>query len=236
MPFHNQMGRFGDLAQAITLMTNPDQRAANVIAANGHIHHQALQSKGFLEPIDPVWTSWNGIFGQLRNSHIGNGGSPLQQSCPKSPPGFPPGYCLHELAPPLKHGSLRWFAQRFGAIKDNLHTKADGSVGVIPSARPVWNFVITVEGEIVTGSEDFEAIKHTCLTGGLDAWSAGQLGIRNGMLELVDLQSGHYVRPNVVVGTNLATQMIAFTGQTFGRYCAHFGLGCLAANFHCVWS
>ena len=140
---------------------------------------QALGSKGFWDQNDPTWTSWVSIFAARRNTHIVGvtEESFLQASCPKSPPGFPSGYCLHELAPPLKHGNLRWFSNRVGAISDNIQTRADGSVGVDPSSKPVWNFTINAAGEIVTGSEDFEQIKHTCLAAGADVWSAGQIGI-----------------------------------------------------------
>jgi hypothetical protein len=37
MAFHSQLGRFGDVAQALTGMADFDQRAANIIAQNGII-------------------------------------------------------------------------------------------------------------------------------------------------------------------------------------------------------
>jgi hypothetical protein len=241
MAFHNQLGRFGDLAQMLTGMADFDQRAANIISGNGNITgqrptvSQALASKGFSDPNDAAWLVWLALFSGTRNAYLGSGGIVLQPNCPKSPPGFPPGYCLHELAPPLKHGSLRWFCQRIATVKDNLQTRADGSLGVDPSSKPVWNFIITAAGEIVTGSEDFEAIKHTCLAAGSDVWAAGQLGIDGGKVRLVDLQSGHYVRPTVTVGTNLATELIAFTENAFKQYCTHFKMSCLHPSFVCVW-
>jgi hypothetical protein len=161
----------------------------------------------------------------------------LEQKCTKSSPGFP-GYCLHELAPPLNHGNLRWFSRKlppFSAIADNLQTRADGSLRVDPSSRPIWDFLINQAGEIVTGTEDFEAIKHTCLAAGAGVWAAGQLGIRGGVVHLVDLQSGHYVGPNVLPGTTLANELISFTQDIFNRYCAHFNITCLHENFSCIW-
>jgi hypothetical protein len=241
MPFHSQLGRFGDLAQTLTEMADSDHRAANIISQNGNIIGlrptlvQTLALKGFWDPNDPTWNTWITAFGTRRNTYMGHGGFVLQQNCPKSPPGFPAGYCLHELAPPLKHGNLRWFSNRVGTIADNLQTRADGSLGVDPSSKPVWNFIVNAAGEIVTGSEDFEAIKHTCLAAGVDVWSAGQLGIKGGVVCLVDLQSGHYVRPNVAPGTSLANELISFTQDVFKDYCAHFNIACLDPSFGCIW-
>lgn len=95
MAFHSQLGRFGDLAQTLTGTTDFDQHAANIISQNGHIHGgrptlvQTLGSKGAWDPKDPTWVAWTAVFGARRNTHIGNGGGPLQPNCPRSPPGFP---------------------------------------------------------------------------------------------------------------------------------------------------
>src|SRR5439155_1428971 len=97
------------------------------------------------------------------------------------------------------------------------------------------NFVITDWGEILIAREDFEFIKHTSLAAGLTVWSAGQLGIQASTIRLVDLQSGHYVKPNVMPGTTLAHELTSFTDAVFKEYSAHFGLTCLHANFHCLF-
>jgi hypothetical protein len=241
MAFNSRLGRFGDVAVSLTGMADFDQRAANIIANNGAITGarpnliQTLAQKGFWDPASHTWQTWVAAFGARRNAYMGSLGGVLQQNCPRSPPGFPVGFCLHELAAPLKHGNLRWFSNRVGTIADNLQTRPDGTTGVDPASKPVWNFIINAAGEIVTGPEDFEAIKHTCLAAGADVWSAGQLGIKSGRIFLVDLQSGHYVRPNVAKGTTLANDLISFTEDIFKNYCSHFGLGCLDNNFSCIW-
>jgi hypothetical protein len=250
MAFHSQLGRFGDVAQALTGMADFDQRAANIIAQNGIIAgtiigtitgpgrpnlFNILGLKGFWEPSDPTWTTWLPFFNGHLGTYKGHGGVALKASCPRSPPGFPTGFCLHELAPPLNHGNPRWFSTLVRGIADNIQTRADGSVGVDPSSRPIWNFIINEVGEIVISSEDFEAIKHTCIAAGADVWSAGQIGIKGGVINLVDLQSGHYVRPNVGQGTSHANALIAFTTVIFKDYCAHFGIRCLDPGFTCIW-
>lgn len=132
---------------------------------------------------------------------MGTGGGPLSAWCTWQWPGFPTGGCAHELTPPLIHGNLRWFSQRLTALPDNLIVQQDGTIVIDPASKPLWNFVIVGTGEIVIGSEDYGWIKHTCLAGGLQVWSAGQIAIENNQVRLVDLQSGHYVRPNVGPGT-----------------------------------
>ena len=241
MAFNTHLGRFGDVALALTGVADFDQRAAIIISSNGSIIGgrpgliQVLSAKGFSDPNDPTWRNWLRIFGRHRNAYMGHGGSVLQMNCTTPNPAFP-AHCLHELSPPLKHGSLRWFSNRVGRVADNVHTRPDGSVGVNPASRPVWNFIINGAGEIVTGSEDFEAIKHTCLAAGADVWAAGQIGIKGGTILLVDLQSGHYVRPNVAPSTHLARELITFTETVFRGYCVHFAISPLDPGFGCVWS
>lgn len=240
MAFNSQLGRFGDTARTLTMVADFDQQAAIIVSGNGPIVGprpnliDVLTSKGFSEPGDLTWINWQTTFGTHRNTYMGTGGVVLHQSCTTPHPAFP-AHCLHELSPPLTHGSLRWFSNRVGTIADNLHTRGDGTEGINPASRPVWNFIISAAGEIVTGSEDFEAIKHTCLAAGENVWAAGQIGVRGGSVHLVDLQSGHYVRPNVAPSTHLSRQLIIFTENVFKEYCTHFGIAPLHANFRCVW-
>ena len=242
MPYYRtHLGRFGDLGAALVGIVDPDLRAAHAYAANGAIGArptlaQILATKGFLDPADPAWVAWLQTFGQHRNNHMGQGGGPLVASCPTSWPGYPRGMCLHELTPPLLHGNLRWFSNRIGVQANNIISKPNGSLGVDPSSRPLWNFIVTSGGDILISSEDFELIKHTCIAGGLEVWSAGQVGIESGTMRIVDLQSGHYVKSNMAPGTPLALQLRAFTQGVFVDYARTFGLGCLHANFACVWA
>jgi hypothetical protein len=242
MAYHTQLGRFGDVAQTLTGMSDFDHRAANLIALNGKLIGkrprlvQLLATKGFSNPKSNTWKKWvNGGFTTNRNQHMAAGGFALQPNCAQSPAGFPVNYCTHELAPPLHYGSLSWFNHNITFRADTIQTNPDGSESVDPSVKPTWNFIITVEGEIITGSEDFEAIKHTCLAAGGNVWSAGQIGIKNKMVKLVDLQSGHYVRANVAQGTPIANALIAFTEAMFKDYCAYFNIGCLDPAFTCIW-
>lgn len=242
MPFHRtQLGRFGDIGAALTSQLDPDHRAAHLYASNGTTIgprptlSQILASKGFLDASHPAWVAWQAIFGGHRNQYIGNGGGPLLARCTASWPGAPTGTCLHELTPPLLHGNLCWFANRVGGQADNVITRPNNSLAVDQSSRPLWNFVVTNPGDILVASEDFELIKHTCVAGGLDVWSAGQVGIQNGTIRITDLQSGHYVKPNVAPGGSLAQNLIAFTRSVFVDYTRAFSLTCLHPQFDCVW-
>jgi hypothetical protein len=244
MPFHrSQLGRFGAEGSILTNMMDPDQKAANVVASNGKLIgprpslDQVLAAKGFWERTDPQWRKWVKTFGTLRNTYMGNGGGVLQSRCPTNWPGYPSGLCLHELTPPLLYGNFRWFGQRVGSggLPDNVQTRGDGTLGIDPASKPIWNFVVTSEGEILTGSEDYELIKHTCLAAGLDIWSAGELGILKRRLRLINLQSGHYVFSNVGPGTQLAVELVNFTKSVFVGYAKALRLICLDSKFECVW-
>lgn len=74
MPFFNsQLGRFGDIGAMLTSIVDPDQRAADLLAVNGRFIgsrptlHQVLAAKGFWDPADPSWISWQLTFANLRN-------------------------------------------------------------------------------------------------------------------------------------------------------------------------
>jgi hypothetical protein len=104
-------------------------------------------------------------------------------------------------------------------------------------SKPLWNFVISQEGEILLSEEDYGVIKHSSLSGGRDAWAAGQIGIANKQIRLVDLHSGHFMKP-VPHPTSLSLAFIAFTREVFLAYEA--GLlrpryQCLHPSFDCVW-
>ncbi len=241
MPFHSQFGRFGDVVSGPLGGTDPDQHAADTLAGNGTSlnprpnRSNVLARKGFLEQTDASWLGWASHFSGLISIHIGSSGRRLSSVCTRNWPGYTAGQCLHELTPPLHHGSLRWFCKQVANLPDNLLTRADGSLGIDPAVKPTWIFVIAEEGEIVTGQEDFGVIKHSCLAGGLEIWSAGQLGIENGLLRLVDLSSGHYVRPRFLQGSPSTGNLIRFTRDVFLDYAKAFDMTCIHSQFDCIW-
>ena len=90
-------------------------------------------------------------------------------------------------------------------------------------------------GDILIGTEDYEWIKHITLAAGWKVWSAGEIGIENHQIRLVNVQSGHFVVPNVPPGTGLAQHLISFTNDVFQQYAQTFSLTCLHPQFACVW-
>ncbi len=144
---------------------------------------------------------------------------------------------MHELTPPLRYWSMRSFASRMRI--NNVIQRADGGVGIDGSVQPLWNYVLTRRGEILVAAEDFGWIKHTSIAGGSNVWSAGQIGIENNQLRVVDLQSGHYVlggASHITPGSNLARQLIQFTEDVFKGYFQAFGLANLHPSFQSVWA
>ena len=68
-------------------------------------------------------------------------------------------------------------------------------------------------------------------------WSAGQVGIENHFIRLVDLQSGHFVKPHVQARTPTAQALIDFTRDVFQQYASGLvTVPCLHPNFTCVWA
>jgi hypothetical protein len=111
-------------------------------------------------------------------------------------------------------------------------------IGVDPSVKPTWNYVVTRRGEILVGAEDFGWIKHTSLAAGQTVWAAGEVGIENGQLRLVNLQSGHYVTSgaaNITPGSALAGALTQFVEDAVKEYYRVFNLPNLHASFKCVW-
>jgi hypothetical protein len=122
---------------------------------------------------------------------------------------------------------------------NNVLVRADGTIGVDTSVQPLWNYALTSRGEILVAAEDFGWIKHTSIAGGLNVWAAGQVGIENAQLRLVDLQSGHYVLSggaHITPGSALANEMIRFTDAVFREYFRVFNLPNLHSSFACVWA
>jgi hypothetical protein len=122
---------------------------------------------------------------------------------------------------------------------NNVIYRADGTPGVDSSVQPLWNYVLTRRGEILVGAEDFGWIKHTSIAGGQSVWAAGQVGIENGQLRMVDLQSGHYVlagAAQITPGSTLAVELIRFTQRVFQGYFNSFSLPNLHPSFACVWA
>jgi len=239
-----QLGRFGELCTAhFGAHGDPDIRAAHALAKNGVSSparpplKSVLGSKVLNEDKDPVWRPWARRFSTLLNKYQSNGGSPLAGECPKAWPQHPPGFCMHELTPPLRYWSMRSFTSRLRTT--NVILRADGTIGVDTSVQPLWNYVLTRRGEILVAAEDFGWIKHTSIAGGQNVWAAGQVGVENGQLRLVDLQSGHYVlagAAQITPGSTLATEMVTFTTDAFREYFQAFALPNLHPSFTCVWA
>jgi hypothetical protein len=239
-----QLGRFGELcSQHFGAHGDPDIRAAHVLASNGVSRpnrpdlQAVLGTKLLIEDTDAQWQPWNNFFSNLLNGYQRRGGSSLAGECTRRWPGQPRGFCMHELTPPLRYWSMRSFASRMRV--NNVKHRADGSVGVDGSVQPLWNYVLSSRGEILVAAEDFKWIKHTSIAGGSNVWAAGQIGIENNQLRVVDLQSGHYVlggASHITAGSTLARELVRFTKEVFENYFQIFGLTNIHASFECVWA
>jgi hypothetical protein len=249
-----QLGRFGDFASRLKNhpYDDPDQQIAHLYAVNGLIQYgpnpgsrpsvpDVLATKGIWDHRDPTWASWRRDFDAIQSSHLG-GLRPLQAQCTTLQPGSR-NQCWHELIPPLEHYNLRGFVQH---VLPNLHNNniaqriSDNTLFIYTDSKPLWNFVITVEGDILLSQEDYGVIKHSSLSGdgGRGVWSAGQVGIYNRKIRLVDLRSGHFTRP-ILPHRPLLQALKGFTKQVFLSY--EVGLlgpqhTYLDPQFDCVWS
>jgi hypothetical protein len=244
MTFHDsQLGRFGELCSAhFGGHGDPDVRAAHALASNGvsaptRPNLGAVYGTKILnEDTDPAWLPWAATFGGILAGYQTSGGGPLPGQCPATWPQLPAGFCMHELTPPLRYWSMRSFSSRLRT--SNVITRADGTIGVDPSIKPTWNYVVIRRGEILVGAEDFGWIKHTSLAAGQSVWAAGEIGIENGQLRLVNLQSGHYVTSgaaNITPGSALAIALTQFVEDAVKEYYRVFKLPNLHSAFKCVW-
>lgn len=245
MTFHDtQLGRFGELCSAhFGSHGDPDVRAAHALASNGvsapvRPNLQAVFGTKILnEDADTVWQPWATAFAGILHSYQTKGGAVLAGQCPATWPQLPSGFCMHELTPPLRYWSMRSHSSRLKGT--NVITRADGTVGVDPSVKPTWNYVVTRRGEILVGAEDFGWIKHTSIAGGQTVWAAGELGVENGVLRLVNLQSGHYVlsgAANITPGSSLAAALRVFVEDVVKQYFGVFSLPNLHSGFTCIWA
>lgn len=239
-----QLGRFGELCtQHFGGHGDADIRAAHALASNGQSSpnrpdlQAVLGTKLLLEDADPRWQPWKNDFSRLLQSYQTNGGSALQGECTQSWPGQPKGFCMHELTPPFRYWSMRSFTSRMRI--NNVVTRADGTIGVDSSVQPLWNYVLTRGGEILVAAEDFGWIKHTSVAAGSSVWSAGQVGIENNQLRVIDLQSGHYVlggASHITPGSTLAGLLLRFTEDVFRAYYQRFALTNIHSAFQCIWA
>jgi hypothetical protein len=239
-----QLGRFGELCtQHFGAHGDPDIRAAHVVASNGQSGpnrpdlNAVLGTKLLLEDNDAAWQQWNNSFSPLLNAYQSQGGSSLTGECTQMWPGQPKGFCMHEMTPPLRWWSMRSFTSRMRI--NNVALRADGTTGVDTSVQPLWNYVLTRRGEILVGAEDFGWIKHTSLAAGSSVLAAGQVGIENQRLRVIDLQSGHYVlggASHITPGSHLAGLLVQFTEDIFKAYFQAFSLTNLDPAFRCIWA
>lgn len=254
MPFyHTQLGRFGEygltlITKPVAISTDPDLMAAHLYAIDGSISNPrpnlqvVLASKGLWDPSDLAWKSWQTVFASLQNTHNTNGGGPLTARCPDRWPGpdpwpaFPIDSCAHELPAPFFHWNLRGFTQHhLRQQPDNVVYATDGTAQVDSSSKPVLLYIVVRSGDILISTEDYEWIKHPCIAGGLEVLSAGEIGVENHQICLVNLRSGHFIRPNVPGGSALAQNLISFTRDVFRQYNQTLNLACLHQQFDCVW-
>jgi len=255
---HTQLGRFGSYGVSLNGTTpgDLDNKIAHLYASNGivtarHVVQDILSSKGMWDQQFPPWLPWTGTFDILRHKYAGLINN-LQARCtvqlPRCPR-YPHRYnCWHELIPPEEHYNLLGFAQQIlPTLNGNLITRPDGTRGISTELWPIWNFIVTQDGEILLSQEDFGVIKHPSISAGIEVWSAGQVGIEHyqgdPVIRLVDLQSGHFVRPHVLPRTARAQALIDFTREAFQQYeqslvqAAIPAVPCLhPTSFTCVWA
>jgi hypothetical protein len=239
-----QLGRFGALCTThFGGHTDLDVRAAHALASDGVSSpanparpnvHDVLLSKTLSEDGDAIWTPWANQFSGLSARYGTSGGRLLVGRCTRSWAPHPPGFCMHEFTPPLQYWSMRNFAVHRMNIT-NVVQRADGTMGVDTTVQPLWNYILTSRGEILVASEDFGWVKHTSIAGGNEVWAAGQIGIENSQLRLIDLQSGHYILGNITPGSVRAKAIIQFTDDVFKRYFKVFSLPNLHSLFQCIW-
>ena len=230
-----QLGRFGDYVRVWNKDPDPDRRAASVAQRPGgpppEQYTALLGSKGLWDPSDAGWLKWKGEFDKI----VAGSTALLRIRCSRPHPRYP-AECWHELLPPFDYGNLRWFANLLptSTVSDNVVTR--GNEAFILKDDEGWNFVITKAGEILTSKEHYAAVKHPCLSGGDEVWSAGRLGIDSGMIRVVDLQSGHFVKSAVLRGSPAAKALMDMTKQIFRKYAdAFLAPSPLHSSFDCVW-
>lgn len=236
MPFRTtQLGRYGCVDDLAKAHARPDFRAAHLLAADGSLSqarpdlHHLLSMKGFYDDADALWQQYTSEFNKTLKS-FGASINLLEVYCSQSWQGLAAGTCLHELTPPLHHWNLRGFPI---AGKHTVITTGAG-LAVDLGAAPIWNYVIDQAGEILIGAEDFRWIKHSSISAGLGVWAAGQLGIDRGELRLIDLDSGHFVRHQILPMTNEYASLQQFATEVFRLYCDQLKINCLTPNFGCV--
>ena len=163
-----QLGRFGNYGVTLKAHTHddPDQQAAHLYASNGtlltrHVVQDILRRKGMWDQGVHPWTAWRTQFDHLRsNSPYSPYINPLQASCTSPSPRCPryphQDNCWHELIPPQEHYNLQGFSQQIlPTLNNNLILRPDGTLGLPTDLWPIWNFVVTQEGEILLSQEDF---------------------------------------------------------------------------------
>jgi hypothetical protein len=231
----SQLGRFGEYIQSWHADADPDRRAAHIAERPGGAATMRfaalLDSKRLWDPSDPTWLAWKRRFDSL----VAGSAVLLPVRCSRPHPRYP-SECWHELLPPLEHGNLRWFAERLraGRVADNI--SVENATPFVHRDADAWNFVITKAGEILVSTEHYEAVKHPCISGGDQVWSAGRLGVDRRKIRMVDLQSGHFVRSAVLRGTSAATVLMNTTDRIFREYVAALlNPDPLDPSFICVW-
>ena len=147
-----------------------------------------------------------------------------------------PGECAHEYIPPYEHWDLMHFANSVLQRTDG-NLKEIGERLVIDPDTFGWDFVVTNIGEVlVCRTRYFQHVKHPSLAGGQQVWSAGELGVQDGIIRLLSLSSGHYLRgPLRSFSPNDKEALRQYTQTVFETYLNIHGIQTGAQPPPCEW-
>jgi hypothetical protein len=235
--YPTQLGRYGSLNVLVQHHARPDWKAAHLVAADGDLQPPTrpnfmdiIAMKGFCATDDGNWTAYRGEFDVLVQKHKARGGRLLNSICPHKIGGVATNVCAHELVPPIEHWTFRLFDL---AGRNNLATPST----IVPNnSQLIWNYVIDADGEILVAREDLGFIKHSSIAAGMDVWAAGELGIEDGELRFVNLNSGHYLGKGSGhdPSTEAERAVRVFCSTVFQSYSAHLRPNVLHAGFDCL--
>jgi hypothetical protein len=226
----HQLGRFGSYCRERW----PEEEAPDILAARTIASGRRgrpnladlLAGRGFLLPHDPSWKKWERAFNKMV---LASGLHPLQTHAPcPTPLEKSASICPHAFTTPATFGTLR--SPFWHKLPENVLLNI-APIRVNQTVKPARIFVITENGEILLGLEDFGWFKHPSLAGGGAVWAAGEFGQQGGKLCVVDLHSGHYIGRRELRHIEPSSSRVSLTNQIFRSYCSLFRVE-LHADFH----